>query len=180
MNSLALLRILQERFVSNPTRHPGVSWEKVEQYVRGNTHAIRALSFMEETGGEPDVVAYDNKSKTVTFVDCSKESPSLRRSLCYDKSARLERKAHAPDSSVMEMIGKHHVQLLTAEEYRTLQALGVFDTTTSSWLATPTSIRALGGALFGDRRYDTVFTYHNGASSYYASRGFRVRYVAQG
>jgi hypothetical protein len=152
-------------------RHQGVTWSKVEAKLLKNAGALWSLAEMERTGGEPDVVG--ETKGAFLFYDCAAESPKGRRSACYDGQARKERKKHPPKHSAMEMADDMGAELLTEDEYRTLQKLGDFDTRTSSWLATPADIRALGGAIFGDRRYDTVFVYHNGADSYYAARGFR-------
>lgn len=165
--------VLRTRFEANMQRHRGVAWSDVLARVEGNAKALKALAAMERTGGEPDVVCLDPRSTEWCFVDCSPETPEGRRSLCYDREARTSRKEHAPSNSALEMAAELGIELLSVEQYRALQDLGEFDLKTSSWLATPHSIRALGGALFGDRRYDTVFTYHNGAQSYYAVRGFR-------
>lgn len=171
----ALLEVLQARFEANPRRHPRVAWAKVMARLDANPGALPSLHAMEQTGGEPDVVAApDTKTGVICFMDCSVESPAGRRSLCYDGAARRGRKAHPPTGSAMELAAEMGVELLTEAEYRHLQTLGAFDTRTSSWIATPPDIRSLGGALFCDRRYDTVFLYHNGADSYYAARGFRA------
>lgn len=169
----ALLGALQTRFEAHASRHQGLDWPEVERRLVQNAEALWALHEMERTGGEPDVVAYESRSGAYHFVDCSPESPSGRRSLCYDRAALDARKEAKPRSSAMEMAAAMGVALLTEEQYRHLQTLGAFDRKTSSWLQTPERIRRLGGAIFGDRRYDTVFTYHNGAESYYAARGFR-------
>lgn len=172
-NRSTLLETLEARFAAHPARHQGVKWADVAARLRGNAAALKALQAMEDSGGEPDVTAADRKSGTVTFTDCSAESPAGRRSLCYDRAALDARKEAKPKSSAVESAAKMGVRLLTEAEYRALQMLGEFDLKTSSWILTPPAIRALGGALFCDRRYDTVFTYHNGAQSYYAARGFR-------
>lgn len=168
-----LLEVLRERFTRNPSRHKGMEWEKVEKKLQKNPQKLEVLFVMEQTGGEPDVVTFAQKGGEYIFMDCSVESPSGRRSLCYDRVARESRKEHAPKMSVLEMAATIEIELLTEGEYRELQKFGMFDLKTSSWVQTPVSIRKLGGALFCDRRYDTVFTYHNGAESYYAARGFR-------
>ena len=169
----ALLRTLEARFGKHMPRHRGVAWADVRARLEARPAALAVLQAMEATGGEPDVVARDAKSGRVTFVDCSAESPSGRRSTCYDAEARLARKEHAPQHSAQEMAAAIGVELLTEEAYRALQTLGEFDLKTSSWIATPADVRAKGGALFCDRRYGQVFVYHNGVQSYYAARGFR-------
>ena len=168
-----LLQVLKERFEKNMQRHKGLAWADVEARLERNAAALKSLQAMEETGGEPDVIGRDRKSGAITFCDCSAESPAGRRSVCYDREARESRKEHRPKDSAVEMAARMGLELLTEEQYRALQALGEFDTKTSSWIATPPDIRALGGALFCDRRYGKVFVYHNGAQSYYAARGFR-------
>ncbi len=170
----ALLRTLEERFGANRARHAGVDWAHVRARLEGARAALAALQEMEATGGEPDVVGVDASSGEVVFHDCAAESPAGRRSLCYDRAARVGRKQSAPAGSAIELAASMGVTVLTEAEYRALQELGEFDRKTSSWITTPPKIRALGGALFGDRRYDTVFAYHNGADSYYAARGFRA------
>lgn len=170
-----LLETLEARFAENVHRHPGIAWADVEARLRRDAGALRALGEMERTGGEPDVVGHDPKTGHVTFCDCSAESPKGRRSLCYDGEARTSRNEHPPKGSALEMAAAMGVELLTEAEYRALQELEELDTKTSSWIATPADVRALGGALFCDRRYGKVFTYHNGAPSYYAARGFRGR-----
>ena len=169
----ALLETLAGRFRKNPHRHPGLDWKDVEDRLRASSSALKAIAEMERTGGEPDAVVGD--SGAVLFIDCSRQTPSKRRSLCYDQEAREGRKKHPPKSSALEMAREMGVEILTEEEYRYLQTLEPLDTTTSSWLLTPPDIRERGGAIFGDRRYDTVFRYHNGADSYYAARGFRAK-----
>ena len=169
----ALLRTLQQRFERNATRHPDVAWDEVRARLERDADALRAIAGMEATGGEPDVVARDARTGAVTFCDCSAESPSGRRSLCYDAEALAARKEHPPRGSAVETAAAMGIELLTEEGYAALQRLGEFDTKTSSWIVTPPDVRALGGALFGDRRFGRVFTYHNGAPSYYAARGFR-------
>jgi hypothetical protein len=171
--SKSLLTILKNRFEKNLSRHQKITWSDVEKKLQKNPEKLWSLNEMEQTGGEPDVVGYDKKTGEYFFVDCSKESPSGRRSLCYDDQALASRKEHKPKNSAIALAAAMGIELLTEAQYRDLQNVGVFDTTTSSWLATPDTIRKLGGALFCDRRYDTVFTYHNGAESYYAARGFR-------
>ena len=169
-----LLATLEARFEKNKARHKGIEWAAVEARLEDNADALESLRAMEATGGEPDVIAAD-KSGRITFCDCSAESPSGRRSLCYDKKALDARKEAKPGGSAVEMAGKMGIELLTEEQYRELQKLGEFDVKTSSWVETPPDVRALGGALFCDRRYGKVFVYHNGAQSYYAARGFRGR-----
>lgn len=169
----ALLEILKQRFENNSQRHKGIAWNKVQQRLEERPDKLWTLDTMEETGGEPDVVGYDKKSDSFLFYDCSAESPKGRRSLCYDRQARDARKEHKPQSSAREIAASMGIDLLTEAEYRELQQLGEFDTKTSSWVQTPDAIRKRGGAIFCDRRYDTVFCYHNGAESYYAARGFR-------
>ena len=154
-------------------RHRGIEWAKVQTRLETNTEKLWSLHEMERTGGEPDVVGYDKKTAEYVFYDCSAESPKGRRSVCYDREALDSRKEHKPASSAMDVAAVLGVELLTEEQYRELQKLGEFDTKTSSWVKTPSDIRKLGGALFCDRRYDTIFLYHNGAESYYAARGFR-------
>jgi hypothetical protein len=168
-----LLETLQERFEKNPGRHEGLQWKKVQARLEANDDKLTSLFEMERTGGEPDVVAFDKRTGAVTFYDCSAESPKERRSLCFDRAALDARKENKPKGNAMELAAAMGIELLTEEEYRELQKLGEFDTKTSSWIQTPAAIRKLGGALFCDRRYDTVFVYHNGAESYYAARGFR-------
>lgn len=168
-----LLQKLKARFENNPNRHPGISWEKVEVRLVANAEKLWSLHEMEATGGEPDVVGFDKKLGEFIFFDCSPESPAGRRSVCYDREGLESRKEHKPKSSAIDMAAAMGVELLTESQYRELQELGVFDTKTSSWVSTPADIRQRGGALFCDRRYGHVFTYHNGAQSYYAVRGFR-------
>lgn len=168
-----LLGIVKARFEKNMDRHKGIEWAKVHTRLEAHSEKIWSLNEMERTGGEPDVVGYDKKTGEYIFYDCSTESPKDRRSICYDPEGLASRKEHRPANSAMGMATDMGIELLTEEEYRALQKLGDFDTKTSSWVRTPADIRKLGGALFCDRRYDTVFTYHNGAESYYASRGFR-------
>lgn len=168
-----LLASLKARFAANTERHPGVSWDDVARRLQDNAAKLWSLHEMERTGGEPDVVGLDKATGELLFVDCSAESPKGRRSICFDDQALQERREHKPADSAASMAKAMGIELLTEEEYRTLQQLGEFDTKTSSWVQTPARIRNLGGALFCDRRYDTVFLYHNGAQSYYAARGFR-------
>lgn len=169
-----LLETLRERFEKNMARHTGLKWADVEAKLETSASKLRSLLEMERTGGEPDVVAYDRKTREFIFNDCSAESPAGRRSLCYDREALNSRKENKPKDDAVSMASAMGVQLLTEEEYRQLQELGEFDLKTSSWVATPDEMRSLGGALFCDRRYDRVFAYHNGAQSYYAARGFRA------
>ncbi len=168
-----LFKTLKARFEKNMKRHPGIDWAKVRAKLEGNPEKLWSLSEMERTGGEPDVVGHDKKSGEYLFYDCSSESPKDRRSLCYDREALDSRKEHKPQNSAADMAAAMGIELLTEEQYRELQKLGEFDTKTSTWVKTPANIRELGGALFCDRRFDTVFLYHNGAESYYAARGFR-------
>jgi hypothetical protein len=168
-----LLRTLQARFEQNTNRHKGVEWAAVQARVEANPEKLWSLYEMERTGGEPDVVAHDRETGECVFFDCSAESPKGRRSVCYDREALDARKEHKPKTSAMEMAAAMGIDILTEAQYRELQTLGTFDTKTSSWVETPPEIRRLGGAIFCDRRYDRVFTYHNGAESYYAARGFR-------
>lgn len=168
-----LLGALERRFAQNLRRHPGIAWADVRTRLEGNPGALRSLQRMEATGGEPDVVGSMSAGGGFVFCDCSPESPSGRRSTCYDGEAREARKEHRPESSAVEMADEMGIELLSEEAYRELQTLGEFDRKTSSWIATPADVRALGGALFCDRRYGKVFVYHNGAQSYYAARGFR-------
>ncbi len=168
-----LLGILKARFVKNMKRHKGIDWAKVQTRLEGNAGKLWSLNEMEQTGGEPDVVGHDKKTGEYIFYDCSPESPSGRRSVCYDYDAWQSRKEHKPKNNAIDMAAAMGIEILTEEEYRQLQQLGEFDTKTSSWVKTPSKIRELGGAIFCDRRYDTVFMSHNGAESYYAARGFR-------
>lgn len=172
-HSEALLNTLKDRFEKNMDRHKGIKWAEVQTKLEKNTAKLWSLNEMENTGGEPDVVGYDKKTKEYIFYDCSAESPKGRRSYCYDRAALEARKEHKPKNNVLDVAADIGIDLLSEEEYRELQKLGEFDLKTSSWIRTPEKIRKLGGALFCDRRYDTVFTYHNGADSYYAARGFR-------
>ena len=169
----ALLKILKERFDQNMQRHENLSWNEIEKKLQNNAEKLNSLQLMEESGGEPDAVGFDEKSGEFLIFDCSAESPKERRSFCYDKAALEKRKENKPKNNAEEAAKLMGIELLTEEEYHFLQTLGKFDTKTSSWLKTPENIRKLGGAIFGDCRYDTVFIYHNGAESYYASRGFR-------
>jgi len=169
----ALLETLKARFEKNRKRHEGIEWAEVKKRLEGKAAKLAALEAMEASGGEPDVVGRDAKTKEILFVDCAAESPKGRRSVCYDAEALAARKEHKPADSAVAMAKKMGIELLTEEQYRGLQELGEFDLKTSSWIVTPPAIRKLGGALFGDRRYGQVFTYHNGAESYYAARGFR-------
>jgi hypothetical protein len=168
-----LLRTLKARFEKNSHRHKGVEWAMVEARLDANPERLWSLSEMERTGGEPDVVGYDSTSGACIFFDCSVESPKGRRSTRYDREALDARKEHKPKASAMDMAAAMGIDILTEAQYRELQALGDFDSKTSSWVETPAAIRRLGGAIFCDRRYGHVFTYHNGAESYYAARGFR-------
>jgi hypothetical protein len=168
-----LLETLRARFEKHMSRHEGLQWAKVQPRLEAAPEKIWSLNEMEKTGGEPDVVKHDRKTGEYTFCDFSAQSPKGRRSLCYDREALESRKQHPPKDNALDMAETMGIELLTEEQYRELQKLGEFDTTTSSWVRTPPEIRALGGALFCDRRYDTVFLYHNGAESYYAARGFR-------
>ncbi|MCB8966606.1 MAG: DUF4256 domain-containing protein [Ardenticatenaceae bacterium] len=168
-----LLETLKERFAKNMNRHEGLDWANVQERLEANPQKLWSLNEMERTGGEPDVVAYEEKTGEYTFYDCAAESPKGRRSLCYDGEAWESRKEHKPQSSALDVAAAIGIEILTEAQYRDLQKYGKFDTKTSSWVKTPSAIRKLGGAMFCDRRYDHVFTYHNGAESYYASRGFR-------
>jgi hypothetical protein len=168
-----LFRALKARFEKNMHRHQGLEWAQVQAKLEAHAEKLRSLSEMERTGGEPDVVGHDKKTGEYIFYDCSAESPKDRRSLCYDREALESRKENKPANNAMDVACAMGTELLTEEQYRALQKLGNFDTKTSSWVQTPSAIRKLGGALFCDRRYDTVFVYHNGAESYYAARGFR-------
>jgi hypothetical protein len=168
-----LLQILKTRFAENMHRHKGLEWAKVQARLEAQAEKLWSLGEMERTGGEPDVVSHDKKTGELVFYDCAEQTPKGRRSFCYDSAALEARKEHKPKDSAANMAAAMGVDLLTEEEYRELQKLGEFDTTTSSWVKTPPEIRKLGGALFCDRRFDTVFVYHNGAESYYAGRAFR-------
>jgi hypothetical protein len=169
----ALLSVLKSRFENNLKRHKSIAWEKVQARLEANPEKLWSLNEMERTGGEPDVVDFYKTTGEYIFYDCSAESPQGRRSFCYDGEALESRKEHKPKNSAVEMAASMGIELLTEEQYRMLQTLGEFDLKTSSWIKTPDAIRKLGGALFCDRRFDTVFVYHNGAESYYAARGFR-------
>jgi len=168
-----LLKALQARFEKNTNRHKGLDWDKVKARLEANGDKLWSLSEMDRTGGEPDVVGQDKKTGEYIFYDCAADTPKGRRSICYDREALESRKEAKPRDSAVNMATAMGIELLTEEQYRELQKLGEFDTKTSSWVKTPANIRKLGGALFCDRRFDTVFTYHNGAESYYAGRGFR-------
>ena len=168
-----ILKALQARFEKNMNRHKGLAWAQVQAKLDANAEKLWSLHEMERTGGEPDVIGHEQKTGEYIFYDCSAESPQGRRSLCYDREALESRKENKPKGSAVNMAAAMGVELLTEEQYRELQKLGQFDTKTSSWVKAPADIRKLGGALFCDRRYDTVFVYHNGAESYYAARGFR-------
>jgi hypothetical protein len=173
MKNGELLSSLKERFGKNMNRHEGLEWAKVQAKLEADPEKLRSLNEMERTGGEPDVVGYDKKTDEYIFYDCSAESPTGRRNVCYDREALDSRKEFKPKDTAVDMAAAMGIEVLTEEQYRELQRLGNFDTKTSSWLKTPTEIRKLGGAIFADRRYDHVFVYHNGASSYYGVRGFR-------
>lgn len=168
-----LLKILKVRFEKNSHRHPDLDWSKIQSKLESNPEKLSVLFRMEETEGEPDVIGYETETDTYVFCDCSAESPKGRRSLCYDRAALNSRKEHKPKNNALDMANEIGIEILDETQYRALQQLGNFDTKTSSWIKTPDAIRKLGGALFCDYRYQTVFTYHNGAESYYAARGFR-------
>ena len=168
-----LISVLKARFEKNMTRHKGLDWTKVQARLETNTEKLWSLNEMERTGGEPDVVSHDKKTGEYIFYDCSAESPKGRRSICYDHESLESRKEYKPENSAISMADAMGIEILTEEQYQDLQKLGKFDTKTSSWIKTPADIRKLGGAIFCDRRYNTVFVYHNGAESYYAARGFR-------
>lgn len=168
-----ILGILKTRFEKNMNRHEGLEWAKVQDRLETNPEKLWSLNEMETTGGEPDVIDHDTKTGEFIFYDCSAESPKGRRSVCYDREALEARKQHKPQNSAIDMAVDMGIEILTEEQYRELQKFGNFDTKTSSWVKTPANIRKLGGAIFCDRRYNTVFVYHNGADSYYAARGFR-------
>jgi hypothetical protein len=168
-----LLKALKARFEKNMNRHKGLEWAKVQAKLEANAEKLQSLHEMERTGGEPDVVGQEKNTSEYLFFDCSPESPKDRRSVCYDREALESRKEHKPADTAVDMAVAMGIELLTEEQYRELQKLGTFDAKTSSWVKTPSAIRKLGGALFCDRRFDTVFVYHNGAESYYAARGFR-------
>jgi len=168
-----LLKTLKARFDKNMPRHKGIDWVKVQARLETKAYKLWSLYEMENTGGEPDVIGFDKKSGEFIFCDCSEQTPTGRRSICYDRAALNARKEHKPKNSAIDVAAEMGIEMLTEEQYRDLQKLGEFDTTTSSWVITPPAIRKLGGALFCDRRYNTVFVYHNGADSYYAARSFR-------
>jgi hypothetical protein len=168
-----LLRALKVRFEKNMNRHKGLEWAQVQAKLEANAEKLWSLNEMERTGGEPDVVGHDKKTDEYIFYDCSADSPNGRRSLCYDREALESREEHKPKDNAIDMAAAMGIELLTEDQYRELQKLGNFDTKTSSWVKTPSDIRKLGGALFCDRRFNTVFVYHNGAESYYAARAFR-------
>jgi hypothetical protein len=173
VESKELLAVLKSRFEKNMSRHKGLDWIAVESVLEAKAEKVWSLYEMERTGGEPDVVCYDHKSKEYVFFDCSPESPKGRRSLCYDREGYDSRKEFKPESNAIDLATAMGIELLTEEQYRSLQKFGNFDTKTSSWIKTPADIRKLGGALFADYRYGKVFVYHNSAPSYYAARGFR-------
>lgn len=168
-----LLTVLKNRFDANTIRHSDIEWSEVEAKLKLNTDALWSLSEMERTGGEPDVIEYDIKTNEYIFCDCAAESPNGRRSICYDRDGLDSRKEHKPRHNAVDMAAEMGIELLTEKDYRYLQQLGTFDAKRSSWIQTPDEIRKLGGALFADYRYGTVFVYHNGAQSYYGVRGFR-------
>ncbi len=168
-----LLSVLKVRFEKNMNRHENLEWAHVQTKLEANVQKLWSIHEMEETGGEPDVVGQDEKTGEYIFYDCAAESPKGRRSLCYDREGLESRKAHKPENNAIDMAAEMGIELLTEDQYRELQQFGNFDTKTSSWVKTPAEIRKLGGAIFGDRRFDRVFVYHNGADSYYAARGFR-------
>jgi hypothetical protein len=168
-----VLKVLKARFEKNMDRHTGLEWARVEAKLKTSTEKLWSINEMESTGGEPDVVDYDSETGEYIFYDCSAESPKSRRSICYDREALESRKEHRPVNSAVDMAAAMGIGLLSEEQYRKLQKLGNFDMKTSSWVKTPADIRKQGGAIFCDRRYDTVFVYHNGAESYYSARGFR-------
>ena len=169
-----LIGSLKLRFEKNPRRHKGIEWKELEKKLKSSAQKLWSLNEMERTGGEPDVVGYDKKADTYIFMDCAAETPAGRRSTCYDKEGLESRKEFKPANNAIDMAAAMGVEILTEEQYRYLQTLGKFDAKTSSWILTPPNIRKLGGALFCDYRFDTVFVYHNGAQSYYAARGFRA------
>lgn len=174
-NHNELIELLKSRFKNNMQRHTGISWGTVQEKIIADPEKLQVLSEMERTGGEPDVIGHDKKTGKLVFCDCSAESPADRRSICYDRKALDARKKNKPGGNALEMADLIGIEILTEQQYRELQELGEFDRKTSSWVKSPDKIRDLGGALFCDRRYDHVFVYHNGAESYYASRGFRGR-----
>lgn len=173
ITSQEMLSTLQKRFLEHMHRHTDLDWQKIHHKLEGNPEKLAVLQKMEETGGEPDVVDFDEKSDEYIFFDCAAESPKERRSFCYDRDALEKRKENKPKNNALDKAAEMGIEMLSEEDYRYLQTLGSFDTKTSSWLKTPDNIRKLGGAIFGDFRYGTVFIYHNGAESYYAARGFR-------
>ena len=173
ITSQEMLSTLQKRFLEHMHRHTDLDWQKIQQKLETNPKKLSILQKMEETAGEPDVVDFDQESGEYVFVDCAAESPKERRSFCYDREALEKRKENKPNNNAIDAAAEIGIELLTEEDYRYLQTVGSFDTKTSSWLETPENIRKLGGAIFGDFRYGTVFIYHNGAESYYAARGFR-------
>lgn len=173
ITSQEMLSTLQKRFLEHMHRHTDLDWQKIQHKLEGNPKELAVLQKMEETGGEPDVVDFDEKSGEYIFFDCAAESPKERRSFCYDRDALEKRKENKPKNNALDKAAEMGIEILSEEDYRYLQTLGSFDTKTSSWLKTPDNIRKLGGAIFGDFRYGTVFIYHNGAESYYAARGFR-------
>lgn len=173
ITSQEMLSTLQKRFLEHMHRHTDLDWQKIHHKLEGNPKKLAVLQKMEETGGEPDVVDFDEKSGEYIFFDCAAESPKERRSFCYDRDALEKRKENKPKNNALDKAAEMGIEILSEEDYRYLQTLGSFDTKTSSWLETPENIRKLGGAIFGDFRYGTVFIYHNGAESYYAARGFR-------
>lgn len=173
ITSQEMLSTLQKRFLEHMHRHTDLDWQKIQHKLEGNPKKLAVLQKMEETGGEPDVVDFDEKSGEYIFFDCAAESPKERRSFCYDRDALEKRKENKPKNNALDKAAEMGIEMLSEEDYRYLQTLGSFDTKTSSWLKTPDNIRKLGGAIFGDFRYGTVFIYHNGAESYYAARGFR-------
>jgi hypothetical protein len=173
MTQETLLNTLKSRFELNMNRHPELTWSVIEQKIINQGNMIASLMYMESTGGEPDIVVFDSIDKNLYFVDCALQSPKGRRSLCYDQSARLGRKKFPPLSSAVEEANQNGLTLLNEEQYKKLQSFGFLDSVSSSWLLTPEPIRQLGGAIFGDSRYERVFIFHNGADSYYADRGFR-------
>ena len=170
---MEIMNILKQRFIQNMNRHPQLDWAAIEQRLQNNRDACQSLEMMEASGGEPDVIDYHQDHDLYLFVDCAKESPSDRRSCCFDEAALAARKANKPQTSAEALAKQMNITILDETMYRYLQTLGDFDCKTSSWIATPSNIRKLGGALFADKRYDTVFVYHNGADSYYGARGFR-------
>lgn len=171
--SQELLSLLKDRFEKNMKRHKGLQWEAIQEKLKSHPEKLWSLNEMEISGGEPDVIGIDKKTDEYVFCDCSPESPKGRRSICYDYEALQSRKEHKPKNNAIDLASSMGIEILSESEYRELQKLGEFDLKTSSWIKTPAEIRELGGALFCDRRYDTVFLYHNGAESYYAARGFR-------